>query len=154
MQLQLTACKTHCWFSVSCSFFFTIFVLCLWKNLSCQAATSSASKPLVASNFDVEGKHESSGFFDLDFQQLYLKIVTGKLFEQIVVEYNSKKVLPDHQQRAKLHCQVFGKLCAFFTIFVLCQWKNLGRQTATSSARETLATILAQPRESEEKTTF
>jgi hypothetical protein len=23
-------------------------------------------------------------------------------FEQIVVEYNSKKVLPDHQQRAKL----------------------------------------------------
>ena len=24
--------------------------------------------------------------------------------EKIVVEYNSKKVLPDHQQRAKLHC--------------------------------------------------
>ena len=30
-------------------------------------ATASVTETLVASNFDVEGKHESSGFFDLDF---------------------------------------------------------------------------------------
>ena len=29
-------------------------------------------------------------------------------------------------------------LCAFFTIFVLCLWKRLVRQAATSFARETL----------------
>jgi hypothetical protein len=49
---------------------------------------------------------------------------------------------------------VFGWLCVFFPIFVSPKWRKLGRQAATASGAETLATILAQPRESEEKTTF
>ena len=142
MQLQLTACKTHCWFSVSCSFFFTIFVLCQWKNLSCQAATSSASKPLVASNFGFGQTRKfrlfQSRFLATLLEDCYWKVVLNKLLQNIILK---KFCLTTNS--AQNFIAKFSVSCSFFfTIFVLCQWKNLGRQAATSSARETLCAIL------------
>ncbi len=54
-------------FSVNCQFLFPNFAPTWWKKLGSQVTTSSSMGTLVASNFDVEGKHESSSFFDLDF---------------------------------------------------------------------------------------
>ena len=63
----ITAVTRNCCFSVSCSPFFPIFVCGNGEISVAKSATASVTETLVASNFEVEGKHESSGVFDLNF---------------------------------------------------------------------------------------
>ena len=57
---------------------------------------------------------------------------------QTQIVYSRNKIEKTAHNSVQNSLLSFGKLCAFFTIFVLCQWRKLSRQAATSSARETL----------------